>query len=233
MQNLRMRLSALIAVVATTMVAGCASLWGGNDNDKPSDPPESQQAIDKMLVLPECASTAPLTVECRNAVASYLIAVADREFYADARALFEESGVGANLKEGSTIAGLLDVALEGAVFWEISKVFRGAGADEKDAVARDEANARAESKRAQSSTNQRRYSAWGLLVDGVSRILRFGRDKDTPADLVAKMELNRRAVLDKIMATRSAPIEDYPMTALLADIQRYLYYGDVDVAKGL
>ena len=47
------------------------------------------------------------------------------------------------------------------------------------------------------------------------------------------MELNRRTVLDKIEVHRSADIKDYPLTALLADIQRYLYFGDVNVAKGM
>ena len=159
------------------------------------------------------------THECRNAVASYLVAIADREFYAAARIMHREDGTGPGLGSPDTISRVLEVVVDGATVWEVSKSF----SDTEEGVA----------ERSSSQNRQRGYSAWGLLLRGVRGIFGWGDDQDSAASLIAKMELNRRAVLDKITASRSASMEEYPMTSMLADIERYLYFGDVDVATGM
>ena len=214
-------------VVIAVLTAGCQML--GTADDNPPAPLPSQLIIDKVIgPLPACAqqhaaASSPVTIDCRNAVASYLVTVADREFYAAAKALHKAGGAGVDALSADPISRVLDVAIEGATLWEVSKSFVG-GSEAEDAAA--------DVKRNQSDNRQRRYSAWGLLLRGVRGVFGWGRDADSAADLIAKMEVNRRAVLDKITATRSASLEDYPMTALLADIERYLYFGNVDVAKG-
>ena len=216
--------SAVVAVAVLT--TGC-QMFGTADEEPPA-PLRSQLIIDEVIgPLPGCArkeaGASPMTSDCRNAVASYLVAVANREFYATAKALHKAEGTGVDALSADGISRVLDVAVEGATFWKVSKSFVGGSEDEQAA---------AEGKRNKSDNRKRRHSAWGLLLRGVRGVFGWGREADSPADLIAKMEVNRRAVLDKIAASRSASLADYPMTALLADIERYLYFGDVDVAKG-
>lgn len=225
MQDRRIRTTLTVVAIAT-LTAGC-QMFGPTD-DEPRTPLASELIIDEVIgPLPGCArkdaGVEPMTSDCRNAVASYLVAVADREFYAVAKTLHREGGTGVDALSADGISRVLDVAIEGATFWEVSKSFVGGSEDEQAA---------AEAKRRKSDNRQRSYSTWGLLLRGVRGVFGWGRDADSPADLIAKMELDRRAVLDKITANRSASLEDYPMTALLADIERYLYFGDVDVARG-
>ena len=214
----------LTAVAIAALTAGC-QVYGKAEDD--AVPLPSQLIIDEVIgPLPSCARETtgkPMTIECRNAVASYLVAVADREFYASAKALHGEGGTGVEALSADGVTRVLDVAIEGATFWEVSKSFVGGSPDEQAAAA---------AKRDKSDNRKRRYSAWALLLRGVRGVFGLGRDTDSPADLIAKMELNRRAVLDKIMANRSASLADYPMTALLADVERYLYFGNVAVARG-